>query len=351
MAGSVPQPRAPGNDLRGDDRLERLRPLCYLCAVTHRTLTATASTGSSLLTTRGREVRRTFGVVLSGVVLSHIVTGCGLMSDQQKVATGGRTGAAGRADKATTDDAKSGVAIVGGWAIGESRVAQVQPRGQAAAAAAYTQANGTVATIDRIVVTPQQLKPGDQATFQAQYTVLSPREADKVKVVETRTIVFENRRVVDLPPRALLLAQGTHEIQDSFRLPRDAAAGLYLVVVSLASAADARKVDIATPFVVRTATPVVGTSPALPVRPQPVEKVSPGIPAPQPVPQALYVKIAAASIREGAGARFKLLRQVPQGTRLQLLEAGGTETDRWFKVRLAGGQEGWVAASAVASNP
>jgi uncharacterized protein YgiM (DUF1202 family) len=125
---------------------------------------------------------------------------------------------------------------------------------------------------------------------------------------------------------------------------------------------NAQKAQVATPFVVRPAASTVGTvaptaqapasrpTPLVPVRPAPVEAAVPPTVAPSR-PAVLYVKISHATIRDGAGTRFKLLSQVPKGTRLQLLEAGGTDVDRWFRVRLANGDEGWVAASAVSPNP
>jgi hypothetical protein len=240
----------------------------------------------------------------------------------------------------------------------------VRTREQAAAATDYTPAQGVVARIEKAATTPQQLRPGEQLTFQAQYTVLAPPQQKEIRVTETQTILFDNRRLKDLPPKELTLAPGTTDIQHSLTLPKEAADGLYLMMTSVTPvAANAQTVEVATPFVVRTAASVASAVPppsvpataatAAPARPPAVEAavVAPSVQAPRVVPEALYVKIAAASIRDGAGVKFKLLSQVPQGTRLQVIEAGGTDADRWFKVRLANGQEGWVAASAVSPNP
>jgi uncharacterized protein YgiM (DUF1202 family) len=42
-----------------------------------------------------------------------------------------------------------------------------------------------------------------------------------------------------------------------------------------------------------------------------------------------------------------VITKVPKGTKLELIEEGGTGRDRWFRVKLASGQVGWIAASAV----
>lgn len=317
--------------------------------------------------------------VLWLMVLSQTIAGCETMSEQQKSgAVGAGAGAVvGAVAGALLDKKNPGKgaaigaaagALVGGaagWAVGEYRVRQVRTREQAAAATDYTPAQGVVARIEKAATTPQQLKPGEQLTFQAQYTVLAPPQQKEIRVTETQTILFDNRHLKDLPQKELTLAPGTIDVQHSLTLPKEAAEGLYLMMTSITPAtANAQKAEVATPFVVRTAAPVAGATPpptlssttaatATPSRPPTVEAavVAPSVQAPRLTPEALYVKIAAASIREGAGARFKLLSQVPQGTRLQVLETGGTDADRWFKVRLANGQEGWVAASAVSLTP
>jgi len=308
------------------------------------------------------------------ILLGQTMAGCGAMSEQQKGgAVGAGVGAAAGAVAGGLLDKKNpakGAAIgaaagallggAAGWAVGEYRVRQVRSREQAAAAAGYTTAQGIVAKIEKAATVPQQLKPGDQLTFQAQYTVLAPPQTKEIRVTESRTIYFDNRHLVDLPRKELTLTQGTNEIQDSLSLPKDAAEGLYLMTTSLEPAvANAQKAQVATPFVVRAAAPVAGTvvparqATVVPPRSAPVEAalVPPPVQPPRLIPEALYVKIGLASIREGAGSRFRLLSQVPNGTKLQVLEAGGTDLDRWFRVRLANGQEGWVAASAVSLNP
>ena len=316
--------------------------------------------------------------VLWLMVLTQTTAGCETMSEQQKSgAVGAGAGAVvGAAAGALINKKNPGQgaaigaaagAVVGGaagWAVGEYRVRQVRTREQAAAATDYTPAKGVEARIEKAATTPQQLRPGEQLTFQAQYTVLAPPQQKEIRVIETQTILFDNRHLKDLPQKELTLAQGTTDIQHSLTLPKEAAEGLYLMMTSVTPvAANAQKVEVATPFVVRPAAPVASAAPppsvsataatAAPARPPAVEAavVAPSVQAPRVVPQALYVKIAAASIRDGAGVKFKLLSQVPQGTRLEVIEAGGTDADRWFKVRLANGQEGWVAASAVSSNP
>ena len=59
------------------------------------------------------------------------------------------------------------------------------------------------------------------------------------------------------------------------------------------------------------------------------------------------MKVASANLRDGAGVKFKVVAKAAQGTQLELLGESGTAEGRWYKVKLATGEEGWVAASAV----
>jgi SH3-like domain-containing protein len=57
------------------------------------------------------------------------------------------------------------------------------------------------------------------------------------------------------------------------------------------------------------------------------------------------VKTHLANFREGVGTSRKILRVLPQGARLQVLEARAN----WLRVRLDDGQEGWVAESVTSA--
>jgi uncharacterized protein YgiM (DUF1202 family) len=69
--------------------------------------------------------------------------------------------------------------------------------------------------------------------------------------------------------------------------------------------------------------------------------------APTPVPRTVTVKANRVNLRAGPGTTMKILRVLPQGTRLAVLEERG----EWLQVRLDSGQEGWVATSVTAPTP
>jgi hypothetical protein len=254
----------------------------------------------------------------------------------------------------------------GGWGVGEYRVKQVKPRDEAASAALYTSDQGVVTTIESVSATPREVRPGEALNLRMDYTVLGPSRTRDIKVREVRWIFFNNQHLVDLPAKELTLRQGTNEIHDTLMLPGNAAEGSYALVMSLSVVAPGgwRQVRGQVAFAVRSQS-AAGSAPPLTAgpagtAPTPAATAPPAMSAPPatrpstsavavppPAPQVMYVHIPMANLREGAGVRHAILGRVPRGTPLDVLQTSGSGSDRWFRVRLPGGQEGWVAASAV----
>jgi hypothetical protein len=239
---------------------------------------------------------------------------------------------------------------VAGWAVGAYRVKQVKPREEAASAANYTPQQGVVTRIDSVVATPQQLRPGDQLTFQSQYTVLAPAQNNRVTVREVRTVFFNDQPLTELPARELVLNQGTNEVQNAITLPPDAAEGRYRVTTTVEPVAvtNARRGQATTPFVVSASSspPASARPPATPAGLRPPE-----LPRPAATPPMVYVKIQTANLREGAGVSFRILTTAPRGTQLAVVGEAGSEQSKWYRVKLVDGREAWVASSAVTSTP
>jgi hypothetical protein len=305
-----------------------------------------------------------FGVsALCLLLVLQTLSGCAGMSEEQK---GGATGAGiGAVVGAVTGALVSkkqpaqGAAIgaaagalvggVAGWAVGAYRVKQVRPREEAAAAASYTPQQGVVTKIDRVAATPQQIKPGDQLTFQSHYTVLGPAQNSQITVRETLTIFFNDQPLTELPARELILTQGTQEIQNSIPLPHDAAEGPYRVMTTVEPVAvpNARKGQASARFVVTAAAP----KPAATLAPGPRANLTPEAARPSGTPQAVYVKNQVANLRDGAGTSFRVISTAPHGARLTVIGEASPEQSKWYKVKLADGREAWVASSAVTINP
>jgi hypothetical protein len=297
-------------------------------------------------------------VLLSLLVAAQTLVGCAEMTGEQKgAATGAGLGAVvGAVAGGLTDKKNPGqgaligatagalVGGVAGWAVGAYRVKQVKPREEAVATTNYTPQQGVVTKIDRIAATPQQLKPGDQLTVQSQYTVLGPPQNNQIRVREARAVFFNDQPLTELPARELVLNQGTNEIQSSITLPPDAADGNYRVTTTVEPLAvpNAQKNQASTLFVVSAAAKPTATPASL--RPPDTSRLG-------GAPPVVFVRSQAANLREGAGVSYKILSTAPRGTQLAVVGETGPDQNKWYKVKLADGREGWVASSAVGPNP
>lgn len=260
---------------------------------------------------------------------------------------------------AATPAASKPAATSSGWGAGEYRVKQVKPRDEAASAAFYTPDQGVVTTIESVSATPKELRPGEPLNLRMEYTVLGPPQTRDIKVREVRSIFFNNQHLVDLSAKELTLRQGTNEIHDTLTLPGNAAEGAYAVVMSLQVVAPSgwRQVRGQASFVVTsrgTAAPAQQPATAKPAVAAPATAAPPAprpptstVAVPPPAPSVMYVQIPMANIREGAGVGYAILGRIPRGTKLDVLETRGPDNDRWLRVRVPGGPEGWVAASAL----
>ncbi len=302
-------------------------------------------------------------------------------------------------------------ALVGGligWKVGEYRMEKVKDAGQSAAAKDYKPEQGVVAKIETTAAAPHQLKPGDQVILQTQYTVLSPPDKGEVKVKEVRTILFNNQELGRLEKDSTLSA-GTYSTQYPLTLPPDAAEGTYTVatVVQPVAVEKATKAEATTAFVVGTGPaaapatlpasgPQVGAAGAPPA-PSPAtagvearlkqldDLKAKGLltdqeykkkreeilassgptgapqatlpaqaPAPPPqasMPEVVYVRVASVNVRETAATGAKLVATARKGNKLLVLDESQNGQEKWYKVRLEDGREGWVASWLVATEP
>jgi Bacterial SH3 domain/YMGG-like Gly-zipper len=313
-----------------------------------------------------RTGRRALATVLCLVLAVQGLAGCAETTQGQgkgvTATVGAATGAAAGAIVGLVAGGKKGAAIgaaagavIGGlvgWQVGQYQARQVRDGATAAKDNKYTPAQGVVAKIDRSTATPQQLRPGDEITLQASYTVLAPPERAQVKVKETRTIFFNGQELGRLE-RESEVAAGSYATEQALAVPPDAAEGRYLVQTVVEPVA-VEKPTIAranSDFVVGITASAAGVR-ATPARGTPQTGGPSTSALPRSVlPQTVYVKLSTANLREGAGTTFKIIGSAARGARLAVLGEGGSANDRWFRVKLDDGREAWIASSVVSIDP
>jgi uncharacterized protein YgiM (DUF1202 family) len=95
------------------------------------------------------------------------------------------------------------------------------------------------------------------------------------------------------------------------------------------------------------APPAKAPAPPPAVAAPPPPAPAPAPPAPEPpkaeAPQTLVVSVGRANMREKPDTKARILQVLTRGTKLVVVSKG----NQWYRVRLAGGAEGWVAESVV----
>jgi uncharacterized protein YgiM (DUF1202 family) len=84
---------------------------------------------------------------------------------------------------------------------------------------------------------------------------------------------------------------------------------------------------------------VASTPPPAPPRPEATPKAT------ADAPQLLIVNVGRANLRANPDNKAKILQVLTKGTKLVVISKG----TQWYRVRLTGGTEGWVAESVVTS--
>jgi hypothetical protein len=219
----------------------------------------------------------------------------------------------------------------------DPNVRLVQGRAETVTTSRYSAERGVLLEIARTTISPARPAPGQSVTLGATILALAPDEKTALPVRETWAVLFGGVSLLTLPPRELTLPQGTSEVERTIHLPADAADGEYTVEVTLqpVTPPDAAPARLGAPFTV-----------AAPARPPEPKAPSPRE-SPAPETRTGAVKVESVDVRTGPGASFRPRARIPRATLVEILEERGVGRERWYRIRLVNGDEGWVPATAV----
>ena len=124
------------------------------------------------------------------------------------------------------------VGLVSGGLIGNYYAKRERDRTQTTASVGYRPEQGNLLTISDANVSPSVVKQGDSVKINAKYTILRPDE-DKATIKETREVRY-NGTLVDTQKAEIQLDQGVQNITWEYPIAREAKAGTYQVLTSVA---------------------------------------------------------------------------------------------------------------------
>ena len=124
------------------------------------------------------------------------------------------------------------VGLVSGGLIGSYYAKRERDRTQTTASVGYRPEQGNLLTISDAVVSPSLAKQGESVKINAKYTILRPDE-DKAIIKEIREVRC-NGTLVDTQTTEIQLEQGVQNITWEYPIAREAKAGTYQVLTSVA---------------------------------------------------------------------------------------------------------------------
>jgi hypothetical protein len=180
-------------------------------------------------------------VITAFLFASSCATVPSVPEEQQGAAKGAAVGAAAGAVLGAVmgGDAKSAVlgGLIGGLVggvIGHYYVDQKKTWADTAKKHNYDPSTGPFLKIEEASVVPQTVSPGDKLDMRMTYVVLTPKEEDRLDIIEKREIRI-NGEPVGSPEVRVSRKGGTYSSSIPLTLPASAQKGLYVVVSSIQS--------------------------------------------------------------------------------------------------------------------
>jgi SH3 domain-containing protein/outer membrane protein with glycine zipper len=268
------------------------------------------------------------------------------------------------------------------FAMAEYRSQQVKSYEETRQAVNYQASQGEVLQITRYEITPGAASPGMSVSFNATYLVMTPNPEQEVAVTETRIVKFFDPKVGDYRElgravNPVTVKSGTRQADGKWEIRSGVAEGRYLVQFDVAKAERHEVKEL--PLLVTkseatlrtTGSQVVEAAPSGAGGPKVTDSAAPsgggslaalGEPQPKaptvavaggastaPEGQARYFVaskvVGKGNVREGPGTTHKIIGAILPAERFLVLERSAQDTNRWYKIRLENGREGWVASS------
>jgi surface antigen len=175
------------------------------------------------------------------IALSVLAAGCEYADTHRKTVTGAGVGAVAGAIGGGMYKGSKGalvgafVGALAGGAIGAYLDHRDKTAAQTYEDYGYEPAAGIQLEVEWAAAEPQIANPGDTVDLKVTYAVMTPGNDDVVRVVETRQVMHNGQKVMEVP-HEVLRPGGTFSSTQPLILPDDAGAGTYEVTVTVQGA-------------------------------------------------------------------------------------------------------------------
>ncbi len=121
-----------------------------------------------------------------------------------------------------------------GVLIGESYDKQIEIRDEALKK--YKLKDGEEKLVAELIsISPQTIKPYSTTIAKFQYTVLAPKNIEKLKLIEKMVLLNEKEGIISQTEREVYRKQGTHVTKFKFKIPEKIPKGDTILIITISS--------------------------------------------------------------------------------------------------------------------
>jgi hypothetical protein len=237
----------------------------------------------------------------------------------------------------------------------------------------YDPSQGVVTKIETFNVAPNPVSPGDKVQMNAMYYVMTPDKNKEIKVVETRTVYYYDENGISGTKGWIELGSvdyevtaepGTRKAEGDFELPERVPEGKYKITLKISADGVSHeafqelivkkgvaKAPTREPFKVaqveQTEAKAVEQTEAKAVE----QTEGPGVKAieKQAKEKKQLIKVISRSlnVRESPSLKSRIVGVIKQDETYEVIETKTVEKQKWIKIKLEDGTEGWVLSKYV----
>jgi len=229
----------------------------------------------------------------------------------------------------------------------------------------YDPLRGVIVKIENLNLAPNPVSPGDKVQMGATYYVMAPDKTKEIKVTETRTVYYYDEtgisgakgwKELGSVDYEVTAEPGTRKAEGDFELPEQVPEGKYKITLKIS--AEGVSHEAFQELIVKKGVAKAPTTEPFKVaqveqtKAKAVEKTEgQGVKAieKQAKEKKQLIKVIPRSlnVRESPSLKSRIVGVIKQDETYEVIETKTVEKQKWIKIRLEDGTEGWVLSKYV----
>lgn len=224
----------------------------------------------------------------------------------------------------------------------------------------YNPSQGVVVNVESLSLTPNPVSPGDKVQMNALYYVMTPDKTKEIKVIERRTVYYYDEngtsgtkgwKELGFVDYEIIAEPGTRKAEGDFELPKEVPEGRYKIALKVS--AEGFSNEAVQELIVKKG---IAKAPTQPIQIAQTEQIiekteQPGVKAiEKPVKekkQLIKVVSKSLNVRESPSLKSRPIGVIKQDEIYEIIDTKTVEKQKWVKIRLEDGTEGWVLSKYV----